>query len=88
MEVKTKTLSALQVRVFNQLWKQIVLRTPAISNWNFMLQGKGIQEMSQFTYLGSNVQTNGEVQKEMSQIGKAIAAFTNLNKISHQKATV
>lgn len=41
--------------------------------------------MSQFTCLGRNTPTSGEVQKEMSPTGKATAAFTNLNKISHWK---
>lgn len=39
--------------------------------------------MSRFTCLGRDTPTGGEVQKEMSPTGKATAAFTNLNKISH-----
>lgn len=44
------------------------------------LEGKGIPT-GQFTYLGSNMQANGDIQKEIrSQIGRAAAAFTSLNK--------
>lgn len=58
------------------------MRTPATPSWRITLEGKGIPT-GQFTYLGSRMQVNGDIQKEIrSQIGRAAAAFTSLNKIN------
>lgn len=57
------------------------MKAPATPSWKITLEGKGIP-IGQFTYLGSNVQASGDIQKEIrSQIGRAAAALTSLNKI-------
>ena len=65
----------------NQFSKVNLMRAPATLSWRITLEGKGIP-IGRFAYLGSNVQANGNIQKEIrSQIGRAAAAFTSLNKI-------
>lgn len=67
--------------IHNRFSKVSLMRAPATPSWRIALEGKGIP-IGQFTYLGSNMQASGDVQKEIrSQIGRAAAALTSLNKI-------
>ena len=62
--------------------KTKVMKTNCRHNSHIIMNGKPIEEVTDFCYLGSTLSCDGEVMKEISiRIGKATSAFNKLSNI-------
>ena len=84
MQRKTDQLASMAGRVGLQISfdKTKVMKSPGSNGDRVQLEGKAIEEVDHFTYLGSCIDREGNTRKEVnSRIAKAAAAFRGLNKI-------
>ena len=64
-----------------------------VMKWNvnpgikIQLEGRDIQEVEKFVYLGATIKTTGGAGEDMCRAGKAQAVFCNLKKHLEEQST-
>ena len=88
MQSKTDSLGTVAGKIGLQISyeKTKVLRSIKADNTEIQLDGKTVEEVDHFTYLGGCVERDGDIKREVSiRIAKAAAAFKSLNNVWSSK---